>query len=68
MNKDRKICIIKCEEKDLIHNLSLLYNKQVELVANGSAIIGKGKYFYLPLANVDEIKKLDVKGKIITEQ
>ena len=67
MNENAKICIIKCKEKDLIHNLSLLCNKCVELVSNGSAIIGKGRYFYLPLANVDEIKGLDVKGKIIME-
>lgn len=67
MNKNSKICIIKCKEKDLIHNLSLLYNKQAKLVAVGSAIIGKGKYFYLPLANADEVKDLDIKGKLIME-
>lgn len=67
MNEYNKICIIKCKGKDLIHNLSLLYNKRVALVAVGSAIIGKGRYFYLPLANVDEVKDLDIKGKLITE-
>lgn len=67
MNKDRKICILKCKEKDLLHNLTVLCNYSARGMPNVPVVIGKGRYFYLPIADVDEIKGLDVKGKIITE-
>lgn len=65
MNKDRKICILKCKEKDLLHNLTALCEYSARGIPNVPVVIGKGRCFYLPLFDVDEIKRLDVKGKII---
>ena len=63
---NNKICILKCKEKDLLHNLTVLCKCPAKIIPNVPVVIGKGRYFYLPLFDVDEIKGLDVKGKIIT--
>lgn len=43
----RKIAVLRCEEKDLKHNLQALYDNQIELIMNMPCIVGNGKYFYI---------------------
>lgn len=62
-----KICILRCKEKDLVYNLKMLCDNCVQTIAQGSAIVAKGRHFYFPIANFDEVKNLKLKGKIIKE-
>lgn len=64
MNEYAKICMIKCKEKDVLHNLNLLINNDVRALPHIS-LMCSNKYFYFFIADLDEIKNLDIKGQII---
>lgn len=65
MKKFENIAILRCEEKDLKDNITILCKNRVIVIQNIPTIIGKGRYFYFVLEDKREVEKLPLKGKIL---
>ena len=63
--KDLNIGILKCKEKDLKHNLTVMCEKKVELIRNVPSVIGKGRYFYITCLNQKDVENLSLKGTFL---
>ncbi len=65
INKFDNIAILKCKEKDLKHNISVLCENCVETIIGIPTIFSNGDYFYFALRNIEIVKSLDVRGEFI---
>ena len=60
-----KICILKCKEKDLLHNVKVLCTENLEYLPGFPGLFCKGNRFYFILKNYEDLKDIDIRGKII---
>lgn len=65
ISKFDNIAILKCKEKDLKHNISVLCENCVETIIGIPTIFGNGDYFYFALRDIEIAKNLDVRGEFI---
>ena len=65
ISKFNNIAILKCKEKDLKHNISVLCENRVEAIIGIPTVFANGDYFYFTLRDIEVVKNLDVRGEFI---
>lgn len=65
MNNYKNMCLIKCDESELLHNAKILCSNTIEIPNGFNGFFSNNNKFYFVVKNYDDLQDIDIKGEII---
>lgn len=65
MNNYKNMCLIKCDESELLHNAKILCSNAIEIPNVFNGFFSNDNKFYFVVQNYKDLQDINIKGEII---
>ena len=65
MENYKNICLIKCDESELLHNIKIVCSNSIEIPNGFNGFFSGNNKFYFVVKNYEDLQDIYIKGEII---